>query len=40
MEQGNQRNYQKNTPVNVKEKLSDEFLEKPKKRKDSLSHHA
>jgi hypothetical protein len=25
---------------NVKEKLSDEFLEKPKKRKNSLSHHA
>jgi hypothetical protein len=25
---------------NVKEKLSDEFLEKPKKRKDSLFHHA
>jgi hypothetical protein len=52
MEQGNQRNYQKNTPVifvcwstfisieNVKEKSSDEFLEKQKKRKDSLSHHA
>jgi hypothetical protein len=25
---------------NVKEELSDEFLEKPKKRKDSLFHHA
>jgi hypothetical protein len=25
---------------NVNEKLSDEVLEKPKKRKDSLSHHA
>jgi hypothetical protein len=51
MEQGNQRNYQKNTRVifvclstfisieNVQEKMVDEFLEKPKKRKDSLSHH-
>jgi hypothetical protein len=24
----------------LRKKLSDEFLEKPKKRKDSLSHHA
>jgi hypothetical protein len=48
---GKSKELSKNTPVifgccifisieNVEEKLSDEFLEKPKKCKDSLSHHA